>query len=134
MQIMYICFIEMKSILIRHISRFILLSVYVSFFLVQSFTTTVNDLSVSSFYSYCHTSSNKDYQKVKKMSGSKTDSKQTNNRLNKRFQPEAFLSCSQAPLSQNVIHIQTYQSAKPIDHLLISSILAASLRGPPAMG
>jgi len=124
----------LKSRLSEYITRLSLLAVYSSFFVVQAFYTSGNTDQVSGYRLMGNASIQKDQHAFNSLSDKNSSSKPTNIRLNKRFQPEAIPTCAYTALPPLFIHTLVYLVSTPTEYLLISSILADSLRGPPSMG
>jgi hypothetical protein len=124
----------LKRQLFNYITRLLLLSIYAAFFMVQTLYTPGNNDPVGNYFVKGSGPGQKDQHTVKKLTSKNDSSKQVNIRLNKRFQPEAILTCESAVLPAFPIHRSLYQVIKPTTYLLISSILTDSLRGPPSVG
>jgi len=60
-------------------------------------------------------------------------SKRVNIRLNKRFHPETFPSYAGTVQAPPVVYIDGTKPVHPKEYLLLSVILAQTLRGPPAV-
>jgi hypothetical protein len=116
-----------KSLLFTN--RVILFAVYVSFFIVQSVKNFSSDYSSQTKVSF---NSLKAGAIKKFVSSAKAkDSQKSNIRLNKRFHPESITSISYSLDEPFYLLSAKTISTKPQDHLLISSLLRDSLRGPP---
>jgi hypothetical protein len=117
-----------KLLLFLH--RSALLAIYAAFFLVQFFCVTgQNNTTVPAATPSYHADQGK--QKIVAAKSDRT--KKTKVRLNKRFQP-AIADDILNPIAElPVKYINTDNPAKPREYLLISFILAASLRGPPSL-
>ena len=108
-----------------------LLLVYAAFFLVQFFCITGSDnttaipVAVVSHY--------KEPVKEKIFTAKNDHSKKTKIRLNKRFQPAIADGILYAGEDVPIKYINCNNLSKAKDYLLISFILAASLRGPPGL-
>ncbi len=112
------------------ITRSILLAIYSAFFLVQLFYNTGSDSILSASRNFYY---NMQTGKQKKLTADSMHHNNTksNIRLNKRFQPALVPDMAYTGEELAVKYINRDHSGKPKDYLLISFILAASLRGPP---
>lgn len=110
--------------------RVFLLALYAVFFLVQfSCITGPDNTSIAITTLTYHKSTDKE-----KVFTAKNDrSKKTKVRLNKRFQPVISEDITNPVPEAPVKYITRNNLSKPKDYLLISFILAASLRGPPSL-
>ncbi|MGC4038558.1 MAG: hypothetical protein QM764_21525 [Chitinophagaceae bacterium] len=115
------------SSILRHC---ILLSLYAVFFLVQfSCITGPDNTSIPVTSISFHQS----IEKGKVFAAKEDRAKKTNLRLNKRFQP-ALAESQFNPLAGTPLkYISRDSLSTPKDYLLISFILATSLRGPPSL-
>jgi hypothetical protein len=120
-------------IFLLFIRRFLLLSIYAVFFVVQfffNFKSDNNNIITYSGnpYATVQSSIQKHFVVAKDH-----HHKKPGFRLNKRFQPaivpSIFTPCEEIP----VVYLNKDKISKPDDYLLISFILAKSLRGPPAV-
>lgn len=111
----------------------LLLAVYVSFFAVQLlFNAGANTQQSRSYtHHYIEQAHKEGSQKITLSAASATKSIKKNIRLNKRFQPVSMPSMAYAVVAPFPVYITTAVVSKPVDYLLIASILTDSLRGPP---
>ncbi|MBS1597242.1 MAG: hypothetical protein JST75_03390 [Bacteroidetes bacterium] len=119
------------STLLSFGKRFLLLIIYVVFFIVQFFFNFRSDSSISFNEISYHNSLT---GKQKNFLAAKPDhNHKPGFRLNKRFQPAIVpdIVCSAKEIP--VKYLNRSKINKPDDYLLISFILATSLRGPPAL-
>jgi len=110
--------------------RSALIMVYTAFFLVHFFCFTGRDHTCVTTASPAY---NNETGKLKTLTAKNERSKKTKVRLNKRFQ---LALAGPAVNSLTDLPIQYLDAIKPAstqDYLLISVILAASLRGPPTL-
>ena len=121
-------FTSLKILLV--LRRCALTSIYGAFFLVHLFCFTGHDnVTVSTTSPNYHSEPGK-----QKTIATKNDrNKKTKIRLNKRFQPAIADLILHPESCLPIKYIDVSNPAKPKDYLLISFILAASLRGPPTL-
>jgi hypothetical protein len=115
---------------ILFLRRSALIIIYAAFFLVQFFCVTGqgNTIVPAATPSY-----HNDQGKQKVVTSKNDRSKKTKVRLNKRFQPVIADDIVNPIAELPVKYISTNKPSKPREYLLISFILAASLRGPPSL-
>lgn len=130
----YICVLTVKRSHFDYIARIVLFVVYASFFVVQSFFIVNNNYQSPFPVVSAHHASEKVNTTHPSLSAKKETGKHPASRLNRRFQPQDLLSFIGTDLRAPVSFTVMFTSSKPTGHLLISSILADSLRGPPAIG
>ncbi|MBS1576037.1 MAG: hypothetical protein JST09_12115 [Bacteroidetes bacterium] len=110
--------------------RILLMILYAIFFLVQfSCITGPDNISVAVNSLSYHKSTDKE----KSFTAKNDHSKKTKIRLNKRFQPVISEDITNPLPEAPVKYVTRNNLSKPNDYLLISFILAASLRGPPSL-
>lgn len=110
--------------------RILLMILYAVFFLVQfSCITGPDNISVAVNSLSYHKSTDKE----KSFTAKNDHSKKTKIRLNKRFQPVISEDITNPLPEAPVKYVTRNNLSKPNDYLLISFILAASLRGPPSL-
>jgi hypothetical protein len=99
---------------------------YAVFFIVQFCSITASDHTISVI-----TVGQKQAGKEKIFKGKSDPCRKNNIRLNKRFQPAIADGLVNSGEDVPVKYILTNNQVKPKDYLLISFIVATSLRGPP---
>ncbi|MBS1608716.1 MAG: hypothetical protein JSS70_08150 [Bacteroidetes bacterium] len=110
--------------------RILLMILYAVFFLVQfSCITGPDNISVAVNSLSYHKSTDKE----KSFTAKNDHSKKTKIRLNKRFHPVISEDITNPLPEAPVKYVTRNNLSKPNDYLLISFILAASLRGPPSL-
>ena len=112
------------------ISRLAIFSLYVVFFVVQVCNSSA---ASNSDRTYVSLNTTKASSKEKTFTSKSGQEKKVNIRLNKRFHPESITSLEYKLERPLTIISENFTLNKPKDHLLISSILADSLRGPPVV-
>jgi len=126
------CMNKPPSIFSLLLRRFFLLTLYGVFFFVQFFFNFRSDNNIisdsSNSYATVQTTAQKNFVLAKDH-----QHKKPGFRLNKRYQPtivpSIFTPCEEIP----VAYLNKGNVNKPDDYLLISFILAKSLRGPPQL-
>ncbi|MES1217751.1 MAG: hypothetical protein ABUT20_19755 [Bacteroidota bacterium] len=108
-----------------------MLIIYAAFFGVHFFCNpgVEKNLTVSGSISY----QVKDGKQKSLHTGNANQKKKSSIRLNKRFQPAIVPDIVYSSVQLPVKFIDNTRSEKPKSYLLISFILAASLRGPPQL-
>jgi len=120
-----------SSILLIGAKRLLLLGIYGLFFTVQFFFNFKSDTSAQDNTVQCQQAH---IAKQKNIIANKPDhNKKPGFRLNKRFQPPMMPAMAYAGEDIPLKYLDRQKIGKPHDHLLISFILATSLRGPPVL-
>ncbi|MCW3117608.1 MAG: hypothetical protein JWM28_1690 [Chitinophagaceae bacterium] len=108
-----------------------LLGIYAAFFVVQFFFNTSSENNFTSPGNiYYLVKTDKQNNLIK---GKTTPENKIHIRLNKRFQPTVIPDGAYTGVQIPITYINKSKTDKPKDYLLISFILAASLRGPPSL-
>lgn len=120
-----------SSILLVIAKRISLLGIYALFFTVQfffNFKSDTTEQNTKALYEQAQIA------KQKNIVANKSDhNKKPGIRLNKRFQPSMMPAMAYAGEDIPLKYLDQEKIGKPHDYLLISFILATSLRGPPVL-
>ncbi len=117
------------------LGHILLLSVYVPFFLVQLFFNVGSFVDASTYTHTTYSTGKAQSNNWRKELSSSNEKKggPSKIRLNKRFHPESMPSLTFSLGEPLQAYIPTIKIDRPQEYLLISSILADSLRGPPVV-